>query len=133
MTQRAPGKIKLRSQGAELILHYAENKEYALSAEYLRVESPSAEVRGHGGQGGQLPVGKENVRITSVERMGNYALQFTFDDGHDSGIYTWEYLYQLALEKDRRWHAYLQKLQAIGKSRDPGVQVVRLIDPKQMQ
>lgn len=129
MTKSVPTKVQLRDKGRELVLSYADGRRYELSAEYLRVESPSAEVQGHGGEGGELPYGKENVRITSVVRTGHYALQFVFDDGHDSGIYTWEYLWQLARERDQRWRNYLQKLHERGISREPDVQVVRLIDP----
>jgi len=127
-----PSKINLRDKGAMLVLEYADGKRYELSAEYLRVESPSAEVRGHGGQGGKLPFGKEAVCIKQIHRTGHYALQFEFDDGHDSGIYTWAYLWQLAKEKEQRWRNYLQELRAQGHTRDPGVQVVRLIDPKRL-
>ena len=125
-----PGKIRLRDKGALLQLDYPDGSSYELSAEYLRVESPSAEVRGHGGAGGQLPFGKENVHIKSIQRCGHYALQFVFDDGHDSGIYTWAYLWQLAKEKEQRWREYNQKLSAAGKVRQADVQVVRLVDPK---
>lgn len=125
-----PGKIRLRDKGKLLQLDYPDGASYELSAEYLRVESPSAEVRGHGGQGGELPYGKEEVKIKGIERMGNYALQFIFDDGHDSGIYTWGYLWQLAKEKEQRWRNYLQQLRAKGHVRQADVQVVRLVDPK---
>lgn len=125
-----PGKIRLRDKGKLLQLDYPDGSSYELSAEYLRVESPSAEVKGHAGQGGELPYGKEEVRIKGIERMGHYALQFIFDDGHDSGIYTWVYLWQLAKEKEQRWRNYLQQLRAKGHVRQADVQVVRLIDPK---
>ncbi len=128
----APSRIQLRDRGSLLILDYPDGARCELSAEYLRVESPSAEVRGHGGQGGELPSGKEKVRIKAIDRVGHYALQFIFDDGHDSGIYTWGYLWQLAREKEQRWRNYLQKLTAARKTRQADVQVVRLIDPKKL-
>ena len=127
--QNAPSKIRLLDDGRNLVLDYGNAGKYELSAEFLRVESPSAEVRGHGGQGGELPIEKENVRITGIDRCGHYAIQVIFDDGHDSGIYTWAYLWQLVREKEQRWTAYLRKLTQLGKSRSTQVQVVRLIDP----
>lgn len=110
-------------------LQYADGEEALLRAEYLRVESPSAEVKGHAGVGGTLPVGKRHVRIKSVNPVGRYAISIVFDDGHDSGIYTWEYLRHLFRQEKRLWADYLKKLQEAGKGREPDVQVIRLIDP----
>jgi len=129
-TDDAPATIRLRDNGQTLVLEYAQRPRQTLPAEYLRVHSPSAEVKGHFGEGGELPIGKESVRIAQIEKSGNYAIRLHFDDGHDSGIYTWEYLWQLAREQEQRWQAYLIELRKRGESRDPGVQVVRLIDPK---
>ena len=119
-----PGKIRLRDKGKLLQLDYLDGFSYELSAEYLRVESPSAEVKGHAGQGGELPYGKEEVKIKGIERMGNYALQFIFDDGHDSGIYSWDYLYTLAATEQQLWQRYLKQLEAAGASREPDIQVL---------
>lgn len=127
-TTDIPSAIRLKDRGHKLVLEYGGTKRYELSAEYLRVESPSAEVQGHFGQGGQLPVGKQNVAISNIERSGHYAVQLTFDDGHNSGIYTWLYLKQLAVEKDQRWRLYLEKLREQGVTRDAEVQVLRILE-----
>ena len=91
----------------------------------LRVLSPSAEVRGHGQP--VLQTGKKNVQITGIEMVGNYAIKIIFDDGHDSGLYDWNYLYDLCVNKDQHWDDYLKQLHDAGESRDPAVSVVRLI------
>lgn len=127
--QDQPQKILLRNKGKLLVLEYSSASRHELDAEYLRISSPSAEVQGHGGQGGELPVGKQDVAITAIEKAGNYALRLTYSDGHDSGIYTWTYLKQLAVEKQQRWQAYLMELRNLGVSREPDVQVVRFVDP----
>ena len=124
-----PSTIRLKDSGKTLVLEYANRPRQTLSAEYLRVESPSAEVKGHFGAGGELPIGKEEVCIAHIEPSGNYAIRLHFDDGHDSGIYTWPYLWQLAKEREQRWQNYLIELRKRGETRDPGVQVVRLVDP----
>ena len=99
----------------------------------MRVNSPSAEVQGHGNEGGILPIGKQNVRVVEIEKAGNYALRLHFDDDHDSGIYTWTYFQQLAKEKQQRWQKYLMELKKLGETRDPEIQVVRMIDPSKTQ
>ncbi len=126
---KIPSKIAVRDEGRNMQLQYADGEEALLRAEYLRVESPSAEVKGHAGVGGTLPVGKRHVRIKSVKPVGRYAISIVFDDGHDSGIYTWEYLRHLFRQEKRLWADYLKKLQEAGKGREPDVQVIRLIDP----
>ena len=127
-----PERVLLKDQGKTLILEYSPAKQVSLSAEYLRISSPSAEVQGHGGEDeGELPVGKQHVAISKIEQAGHYALRLHFDDSHDSGIFTWVYLRQLAKEKQQRWQKYLLELQKLGETRDPETQVVRLIDPKQ--
>ena len=123
---KVPTGIQLHTRSRELELDYGDNEAYRLSCEYLRVYSPSAEVRGHGPGQEVLQTGKQHVAITAIKPVGNYALQLVFDDGHDTGLYSWDYLYQLCLEKGRRWQAYLEQLQEAGASRDPDVQVVRL-------
>lgn len=90
-----------------------------LSCEYLRVYSPSAEVRGHGAGQEVLQVGKESVNITGIEPVGNYAVRLTFSDGHDTGLYSWDYLYDLAEHQDTLWQAYLERLAAAGVQRKP--------------
>ena len=124
-----PKAIRLRDRGAIFILEYEDLGIYELSAEYLRISSPSAEVQGHFGEGGELPVGKEQVCIKKIDRSGHYAIRIHFDDGHDSGIYTWEYLQKLAQEKDQRWQEYMEALRKTGQTRNPNVQVIKLIDP----
>ncbi len=123
----------MRDSGRTLVLEYADSEPARLDAEYLRVNSPSAEVQGHGKEGGTLPTGKQEVRIVNIEKAGNYALRLHFDDGHDSGIYTWIYFRQLAKEKQQRWQNYLMELKKFGVSRDPETQIVRLIDPSKQQ
>lgn len=119
-----PSAIKLHKASRVLELCYGEQR-YRLSAEYLRVHSPSAEVRGHGKP--VLQSGKLHVGLLKVEPAGNYALKLVFDDGHDSGLYSWDYLHQLATEQDARWQQYLDTLAAAGQSRDPDESAVKLL------
>ncbi|WP_068824559.1 gamma-butyrobetaine hydroxylase-like domain-containing protein [Pseudomonas sp. BMS12] len=119
-----PSAIKLHKLSKTLELRYGEQS-YSLSAEFLRVHSPSAEVQGHGKP--ILQTGKLKVGLERIEPAGNYALKLCFDDGHDSGLYTWDYLYQLATRQDELWADYLGELAAAGKSRDPDESVVRLM------
>ena len=107
---------------------FEDGSAYTLSAEFLRVFSPSAEVRGHGPGQETLQTGKSSVGISAIHPVGHYAVQITFDDGHDSGLYSWKYLRDLAEEQDRYWQQYLRQLAAGGKSRDPEVQVLHF-DP----
>jgi DUF971 family protein len=109
-----------------LELVYADGERFELSCELLRVYSPSAEVRGHGPGQEVLQTGKKEVAITDIKAVGNYALQLVFDDGHDTGIYSWEYLRDLADERETLWQRYLDRLRAEGLSRDPDVQVLRI-------
>ncbi|WP_020410326.1 gamma-butyrobetaine hydroxylase-like domain-containing protein [Hahella ganghwensis] len=113
-----PSQIQLHQKSCTLELTYASGLHEILDAEFLRVNSPSAEVRGHGGQGGTLPTGKRDVAITNVEVVGNYALKITFSDGHDSGLYAWDYLEDLCRNKSQYWQSYLAKLSATNGSRD---------------
>jgi len=128
-----PQRVLLRDQGKLLVLEYSDSAPARLEAEYLRVNSPSAEVQGHGKEGGTLPMGKQHVRVVKIEKAGNYALRLHFDDDHDSGIYTWTYFQQLAKEKQQRWQKYLMDLKKLGETRDPETQVVRMIDPSKNQ
>lgn len=123
-----PRRIHLHKKSKVLELEYSDGT-FRLSAEYLRVHSPSAQVRGHGKGNEVLQTGKLNVGILDVEAAGNYALRIVFDDGHDSGIYSWDYLYDLARNEGRYWQAYLDRLEAEGLSRDPHTSVVHFIKP----
>ena len=111
-----PSEITLHKQSKSLGLTYG-NQQYNLSAEYLRVFSPSAEVRGHGPGQEVLQVGKENVGIDQIEPVGHYAIKIYFDDGHDSGLYSWDYLYDLATNQNALWQDYLQRLTDAGQQR----------------
>ena len=120
-----PKKIKLDTAQQQLQLSYASGETYLLPAEFLRVHSPSAEVQGHGHP--ILQHGKEFVRLTKVEAAGNYALKLTFDDGHDSGLYTWTYLHQLGRNQPQMWADYLEQLAQAGRFRDPNQSTVKLM------
>lgn len=122
----APKKIRLDKNEKKLLLTYPD-AEFELPAEYLRVYSPSAEVRGHGVGEGTLVSGKLQVGMERVAAAGRYALQIYFDDGHDSGIYTWSYLRELCDEHAQKWDAYLERLQLAGKGRDPDESAVKFI------
>lgn len=121
---RLPSAIKLLKASRSLELTYGSHT-YALAAEFLRVHSPSAEVQGHGRP--ILQYGKMHVALDKIEPAGNYALKLTFSDGHDSGLFTWDYLEQLALRQDELWSDYLEQLADAGKSRDPDESVVKLL------
>ncbi|MEH6910519.1 MAG: DUF971 domain-containing protein [Oceanicoccus sp.] len=120
-----PLDIKLHKQSKTLELIY-DTEQFTLSCEYLRVYSPSAEVRGHGAGQEVLQTGKINVAIDTISAVGNYALQLVFSDGHDSGIYSWDYLYQMCAHKEAWWQDYLERLDNAGGVRDPDIQVVKI-------
>jgi len=122
-----PSRVVLRESKDALMLTYSDGQEYTLPAEYLRVYSPSAEVRGHGEGNETLQFGKRMVTINALEKAGNYALQIVFSDGHDSGIYSWDYLQALAEGYEDRWATYLEKLHNAGLSRDIDSQVIKLM------
>jgi DUF971 family protein len=121
MSQRTPKPtdIKLRQQRRILELTFDDGSHYELPCEYLRVYSPSAEVRGHGPGQEVLQVGKENVNIAAIEPVGTYAVVLRFDDGHDTGIYSWDTLYDLAAHRHDYWERYLARLAAAGHQRAP--------------
>ena len=121
-----PSRIVVSEQKDALNMEYQGDVRFNLPAEYLRVFSPSAEVRGHGKGQEVLQVGKRQVRIESIQQSGNYAIQITFDDGHDSGIFTWDYLFELGSNQTDNWANYLQRLHQANQSRDPDTQVVKL-------
>jgi DUF971 family protein len=112
-----PTDIRLHQTSRVLEIAFDDGRSFRLPYEYLRVFSPSAEVRGHGPGQEVLQVGKREIEIRQVEPVGSYAIQPTFSDGHATGIYSWEYLYQLGLEHDVRWAAYLKQIEAAGASR----------------
>ena len=109
-----------------LELELDDGSEGALSAEFLRVHSHSAEVRGHASGQEVLQTGKRDVSVSDIKPIGHYAVQLVFDDGHDSGIFTWPYLYELTSNQTLLWQRYIEALDAAGSSRDPSVQVVHI-------
>lgn len=123
----SPTKIVVRESKDTLLFAFSSGQEFDLPAEYLRVFSPSAEVRGHGEGNETLQFGKRDVKIKSLKKAGNYALQIIFSDGHDSGIYSWEYLQELAENYQEKWANYLKKLHNAGLSRDLEAQVIKLL------
>ena len=124
-----PSKVKISQENGSLTLEYADGKRFTLSGEYLRVHSPSAEVRGHGPGQSVLQDGKQGVRVTGATASGNYALTLTFSDGHNSGIFSWDYLRDLSENHDQYWKNYLNELTQAGKFRDANTQPVKLMDP----
>jgi len=123
-----PSTIKLHKKSKQLEVVF-NGQPLHLSAEYLRVFSPSAEVKGHGPGQEVLQHGKQFVGITHIESAGNYAIKIQFDDGHDSGIFSWDYLYELGTNFEQNWRDYLRRLRAAGQSRDPNTSTVKIIDP----
>ena len=109
-----PVEISLHQKSRTLEITYSDGERFELSYEFLRVYSPSAEVQGHGPGQGVLQVGKQDALITHIEPVGRYAIQPVFDDGHDTGIYSWETLYDMGKNKDRYWNEYLEKLEKAG-------------------
>jgi DUF971 family protein len=118
-TTPIPTEIKLHKQSKLLEIAFDDGRRFSLPFEYLRVFSPSAEVRGHGPGQEVLQVGKKYVDITHIEPVGQYAVCLFFDDGHNSGIYSWDYFYDLGVNQERYWQAYLARLEAAGASREP--------------
>ena len=121
-----PQAIKFHKQSQTLELVY-NNTSHKLSAEFLRVHSPSAEVQGHGPGQAILQAGKQNVKITKIEPQGNYAIRLYYDDGHDTGLYSWSFLHTLCVKHDEFWQTYLAQLNQAGLSRDPDVKAVKFI------
>jgi DUF971 family protein len=114
-----PTEITLHQKSRTLEVAFEDGRRYELPCEYLRVFSPSAEVRGHGPGQEVLQIGKRDVNVSAVEPVGVYAVKLAFTDGHDTGIYSWEYLYDLGAKRDTNWKTYLARLAQAGKSRDP--------------
>jgi DUF971 family protein len=115
----SPTEITLHSASRVLEIAFDDGNVYRLPFEFLRVYSPSAEVRGHGPGEETLQLGKRDVTITELVPVGHYAVQPVFSDGHQSGIYSWQYLHMLGANQDQLWAEYLQKLEVVGGSRDP--------------
>ena len=113
-----PVEINLHQVSKMLDISFEDGRSFSLPVEYLRVFSPSAEVRGHGPGQEVLQAGKREVNIQAIEPVGMYAVKFVFTDGHDTGIYSWEYLYDLGAKQDSNWKSYLSRLAQAGKSRD---------------
>lgn len=113
-----PVELRVDPSRSTLTIRFENGEHFALPAEYLRVESPSAEVQGHSAAQKQTVGGKRHVRISSVEPVGNYAARIIFDDGHDTGLYSWDYLHELGRDQNLRWSAYLSALRRIGGKRD---------------
>ena len=113
-----PTEVKLHQASRVLEIAFDDGRRFRLPYEFLRVHSPSAEVRGHGPGQETLQTGKRDVTIANVEPIGHYALRPSFSDGHDSGIYSWEYLYDLGMRQDELWQRYVERLGAAGASRE---------------
>ena len=112
-----PTDIRLHQVSRKLEIAFDDGSNFQLPCEFLRVYSPSAEVRGHGQGQEVLQVGKEDVNIVGIEQVGQYALKLTFSDGHDTGLYSWDYLYDLGMRQDELWQTYLDRLAAAGHTR----------------
>lgn len=117
MANHLPTDIKLHQQSRKLEISFADGQNFTLSCEFLRVYSPSAEVRGHSPEQAVLQLGKEQANIKDIEAVGNYAVKLVFDDGHDTGLYTWDYLYELGSRHTEYWRRYLAALSAAGIER----------------
>ena len=118
-TERWPTEIRLKKAEKSLEIDFDDGETFALPAELLRVESPSAEVQGHSPTQKQIIAGRRHVGIVSLEPVGNYAVRIEFDDLHDTGIFSWQYLYELGVNQAEIWDSYLGALRARGLSRDP--------------
>ena len=115
-----PSEIKLHQKSRVLEVSFADGKIFELPCEFLRVYSPSAEVRGHGPGQQVLQPGKKNMEVNHIEPVGNYAIRLTFSDGHATGIYSWDVLYEYGLRQQEMWQRYLERLKQAGASREPG-------------
>lgn len=114
-----PTEIKLHQKSRMLEIAFSDGQRFELPCELLRVYSPSAEVRGHGPGQEVLQVGKKNVEITDVQPVGSYAVQLVFSDGHDSGLYSWDYLHDLGVNQEALWKQYIERMNEAGASREP--------------
>lgn len=114
-----PEEIRLDLSTSTLEIRFDTGETFKLGAEYLRVNSPSAEVKGHGAERPRVVTGKRDVKIADMKAIGNYAVRLIFDDGHDTGLYSWDYLYELGRDREKLWALYLERLQAEDGRRDP--------------
>ena len=112
-----PVEIKLRKKSGLLVVTFDDGSEFSFTFEYLRVHSPSADVKGHGPGQETLQTGKEDVAIASIDPVGHYAVRLVFDDGHDTGLYTFTYLHELGYNMEANWRSYLDRLAAAGYAR----------------
>jgi len=133
MQNKTPTEVKLRKRSNRLELIYSDGSLLEFSSEFLRVHSPSAEVRGHGKGQEVLQAGKRNVKLKTVAPVGNYALKLEFDDGHNTGIFSWDYLASLGQDKKTLWYDYLLKLEKAGKTRDPAPLDSQIIEIKPLK
>ena len=133
MLNKTPTEVKLRKQSNTLELSYSDGSQLEFSSEFLRVHSPSAEVRGHGNGQEVLQTGKRNVRLRNLEPVGNYAVKLEFDDGHNTGIFSWDYLVSIGRDKKKLWEDYLLRLQQAGKTRDPSPTDTQIIKVKPLK
>ena len=133
MLNKTPTEIKLRKQSNTLELSYSDGSQLEFSSEFLRVHSPSAEVRGHGNGQEVLQTGKRNVKLKNLEPVGNYAVKLEFDDGHSTGIFSWDYLVSIGRDKKKLWEDYLLRLQQAGKTRDPSPTDTQIIKVKPLK
>ncbi len=117
MAIAVPTKIELHQKSRILEIEFDDGQRFELTCEYLRTHSPSAEVQGHGPGQEVLQVGKEDVNITEINPVGNYAVQLVFDDNHNSGIFSWDHLHNLGTNKEANWSRYLERLKAAGYER----------------
>ena len=120
MSVPAPVEIRLHTVSRKLEVSFDDGARYELPAEYLRVHSPSAEVQGHGAGDGVLVTGKQQVGIRAIEPIGHYAVRLVFDDGHDTGLYTWKYLHELGAQQEERWRRYQQRIRDANTARNNG-------------
>ena len=118
-TKNWPLEIRIKSKEKALEIDFDNGESFIIKAELLRVESPSAEIQGHGSGQKVTLAGRRHVGILSVEPVGNYAIKISFDDMHDTGIYSWQYLYDLGANQNDLWHDYLSRVKELGFSRDP--------------
>jgi len=118
-TKNWPIEIRIKSKEKTLEIDFDNGESFKIKAELLRVESPSAEIQGHGSGQKVTLAGRRHVGILSVEPVGNYAIKISFDDMHDTGIYSWQYLYDMGANQNDLWHDYLMRVKELGFSRDP--------------
>lgn len=117
-----PTEIKLHQKSRILDISFSDGKIFQFSCEFLRVHSPSAEVSGHGPGQEVLQTGKRMINIIRIEPVGNYAIQLNFTDGHNTGLYSWDLLYNYGLNQDKMWQRYLQRMEEAGVNREPATQ-----------